>query len=84
MTYQDRARQQAELIVHRISQNLELASVNSPVRRHNLIRTCEIRKFELYALLSRLRRAEHTPKQQRIILRIKHRLFKSETRENWS
>lgn len=78
MTYHERARRQAELIVHRISQNLEIAPANSPLRRHNLIRPCEIRKFELYALLARLRRAEQTPKQQRIIIRIKHRLFKPE------
>lgn len=84
MTCREHARQLAEQIVHRISQNLEIAPANSPLRRHNLIRPCEIRKFELYALLARLRRAEQNPKQQRIIIRIKHRLFKSETHETWS
>lgn len=83
MTRRERARQQAEQIVKRISQNLEIAPANSPIRRHNVIKPCEIRKFELYALLARLRRAEQTPKQQRIIIRIKHRLFKPETCANW-
>lgn len=81
MNHHERNRQQAALIVQRISNNLELAPASSPIRQHNLIRPCELRKYQLYALLAFLRRAEHSPRQQSLLSRVKRRLFTR--KETW-
>lgn len=77
----ERNRLHAEAIVEKISRNLEIRAVR-------ITEVIDLRKARLYRLLRELRQADVNDKQQRLISRVKNRLFNesvsNSAREQWA